>query len=120
MTSKKQIWKCEVCGNIIEILHKGADALVCCNQPMKLQQEKKEDSEKGEKHIPVIEENKVKVGSVEHPMEEKHFIEWIEATSEDGETARIFLKPGQKPEADFSFKPVSAREYCNVHGLWKA
>lgn len=119
MTDRNQILKCEICGNIIEVLHSGADALVCCGEPMKLQEEKKEEPEIGEKHVPVIEGNKIKIGSIEHPMEEKHFIEWIEATSESGEKARIFLKPGEKPEAEFCFKPVSAREYCNVHGLWR-
>ena len=96
MTNKKEIYKCEICGNIIEIVHEGAGELVCCGQPMKLQKENRVDA-----------------------SQEKHYIEWIEATSEKGETARIFLKPGDKPEAKFSFKPISAREYCNLHGLWK-
>ncbi len=73
-----------------------------------------------EKHIPVIEGNKVKIGSIEHPMEPEHFIEWIEATSKPGHTCKVFLKSNQKPEAEFSFTPVSAREYCNLHGLWKS
>ena len=120
MTIKKQVWKCNVCGNIIEILHEGADSLVCCGKPMVLQDEHTEDPEKGEKHIPVIEGKKVTIGSVPHPMEEEHYIEWIEATSKTGETCKIFLKPGDKPEAEFSFEVISAREYCNVHGLWKS
>ena len=119
MTEKKQIYKCYVCGNIVEVLHEGAGQLVCCNKPMILQEEHTEDPEKGEKHLPVIKGNKVKVGSVEHPMEEAHYIEWIEATSEKGETCKKFLKPGEKPGAEFPFTPVSAREYCNLHGLWK-
>ena len=119
MTTKKQIWKCEVCGNIIEVLHKGADSLVCCGQPMKLKEEMSEDPEKGEKHVPVIEGKIVKIGSVEHPMEEKHYIEWIEATGENGEYAKVFLSPGDKPEAEFCFEVTSTREYCNLHGLWK-
>lgn len=119
MTTKNQIWKCEICGNIIEVLHEGADALVCCGQPMKLQEEKSQD-EGSEKHVPVIEGNKVKVGEVEHPMQEEHYIEWIEATGEKGEVAKIFLKPGEKCEADFCFNPVSSRIYCNVHGLWSS
>jgi len=118
MTTKNQIWKCEVCGNIIEILHEGADSLVCCGQPMNLQTEKTED-EGNEKHLPVIEGNTVKVGSIEHPMTDEHLIEWIEATSESGETCKVFLKSTDKPETTFSFTPVSAREYCNLHGLWK-
>lgn len=118
MTSKKQIWKCNVCGNIIEVLHAGADALVCCGQPMELKTENTVDASQ-EKHVPVIEGNKVKIGSIEHPMEDSHFIEWIEATSETGETCKKFLNPGEKPEAEFPFTPISAREYCNLHGLWK-
>ena len=117
MTSKNQIWKCEVCGNIIEILHEGKDALVCCGKPMVLKEENSE-GEYAEKHAPVIEGKTIKIGSVPHPMEEKHYIEWIEATANTGETCKIFLKPGQAPEAEFSFKPVSARMYCNIHGLW--
>jgi len=119
MPELKQIYKCEICGNIIEIVHAGGGDLTCCGQPMKLQEEKSQDPEKGEKHIPIIEGNKVKVSSIEHPMEEAHYIEWIEAT--DGKTtAKVFLKPGDKPEAEFCFTPTSAREYCNLHGLWKS
>lgn len=119
MTQKNQIWKCDVCGNIVEVLHEGADSLVCCGQPMNLISEKSEDPEIGEKHVPVIEGNKVKVGSVEHPMTDEHYIEWIEATSETGEITRVFLSPDKKPEAQFCFTPVSAREFCTLHGLWK-
>jgi superoxide reductase len=117
MTTQTQIYKCEICGNIIEILHEGAGILICCNQDMKLQEENSE-GEYAEKHAPVIENNLVKVGSVEHPMEEEHFIEWIEATCDKGFKIKAFLKPGQKPEAEFCFKPVSARMYCNKHGFW--
>ena len=120
MTTQKQIWKCNICGNIIEILHEGADALVCCNQPMNLQEEKSEDPEKGEKHVPIIEGKTVKVGTIEHPMEDTHYIEWIEAASESGETCKVFLKPGQPPEAEFPFPVKAARAYCNLHGLWKS
>ncbi len=117
MTQLNQIWKCEICGNIVEVLHEGADALVCCGQPMKLLEEKTQDEGK-EKHVPVIEGNKVKIGSIEHPMLPEHYIEWIEAS--DGKTtAKVFLKPGEKPEAEFCFAPISAREHCNLHGLWK-
>jgi len=117
-TQLKQIYKCEVCGNIVEVLHAGAGELVCCGKPMRLMTENTVDASQ-EKHVPSIEGNKVKVGSVEHPMEEAHYIEWIEATSESGEVCKVFLQPGQKPEAEFPFTPVSAREYCNLHGLWK-
>lgn len=118
MVEKKEIYKCEVCGNIVEVVHAGGGVLICCGQPMKLQKENTVDASQ-EKHVPVIEGKKVKIGSVAHPMTAEHYIEWIEATSETGETAKVFLKPDSKPEAKFSFKPVSAREYCNLHGLWK-
>lgn len=124
MTELKQIYKCNVCGNIVEVLHTGAGGLVCCGQPMELQKEKNQE-EGQEKHLPVIEKTKkgvkIKVGSVAHPMEEKHHIEWVEIIA-DGKSCRKFLKPGDKPEAEFETKAkkIEAREYCNVHGLWKA
>ena len=124
MTEKLQIYKCDVCGNIVEMLHAGAGQLVCCGQPMKLFKENTVDATK-EKHVPVIEKTatgiKVKVGSVAHPMEEKHYIEWIEVIA-DGQAYRKFLNPGEAPEATFELKAekVTAREYCNLHGLWKA
>ncbi len=118
------VYKCNVCGNIVEVLHAGIGELVCCGQPMMLMQENTVDAAK-EKHVPVIEKigegYLVKVGAVPHPMEEKHYIEWIELLA-DGKAYRQFLKPGDKPEAFFAIaaKQVSAREYCNLHGLWKA
>ncbi len=124
MISRKQVYKCNVCGNIIEVLHAGGGELVCCGQPMELLQEKTADATV-EKHVPVIETTgsgiKVKVGGVPHPMEEKHYIEWVEILA-DGNVYRIFLKPGDKPEADFNIGNgvVTAREYCSVHGLWKS
>jgi len=123
MTKKLQIYKCEICGNIVEVLHKGAGELVCCGQPMALRKENAVDAAK-EKHVPVVEKTagraRVKVGSVAHPMEEKHYIEWIEIIS-DGKAYRQFLKPGDSPEAKFDIEAgdVTAREYCNLHGLWK-
>ncbi len=126
MTKKKQIYKCEICGNIVEVLHEGKGELVCCGEPMKLYEEKTADSAV-EKHVPVIERMgdkvKVKVGSVPHPMEEKHYIEWIELIV-DGKSYRQFLKPGDAPEAIFDLKvsddtQLEAREYCSIHGLWK-
>jgi superoxide reductase len=123
MTKKLEIYKCEVCGNIVEVLHPGAGQLVCCGQPMKLLVENTTDASR-EKHVPVIEKTaegyRVKVGSVPHPMEEKHYIEWIELVA-DERAYRQFLAPGQPPEAFFSVKAaqVYAREYCNIHGLWK-
>jgi superoxide reductase len=124
MAEKLEIYKCEVCGNIVEVLHGGKGELVCCGQPMKLFKENTVDAAK-EKHVPVVEKTAegftVKVGSVPHPMEEKHYIEWIEIIA-DGEVYRYFLKPGAAPEATFKIDAaqVAAREYCNVHGLWKA
>ncbi|MBU0686251.1 MAG: desulfoferrodoxin [Candidatus Margulisbacteria bacterium] len=124
MTKLLEVYKCEICGNIVELLHAGAGELVCCGQPMKLMAAKTEDQGK-EKHVPVIEKTAkgilVKVGAVPHPMEDKHYIEWV-AVEKDGKVLRAFLKPGDKPEAEF---PVSAdggiaREYCSVHGLWSA
>ena len=124
MTKKNQIYKCNICGNIVEVLHAGIGELVCCGQPMELLKEKTED-EGTEKHVPIIEKTnkgfKVKVGSIPHPMEEKHYIEFIEVIA-DGKTYRKDLKPGEKPEAEFCIKAdkIEAREYCNVHGLWKS
>jgi superoxide reductase len=123
MTQLLQVYKCEVCGNIVEMVHEGKGQLVCCGQPMVLQAENTVDASR-EKHVPVVEKTaggvKVKVGSAPHPMEEKHYIEWVEVI--DGASAqRIFLKPGQAPEAAFCVGPgeVTPRAYCNIHGLWK-
>jgi len=117
-----EVYKCEICGNIVEVLHVGGGELVCCNKPMVLMEAKTED-QGSEKHVPVIEKKgagtAVKVGSVPHPMEDKHFIEWIAIESDSG-VFRKFLKPGEKPEAEFPVSARSAREYCNVHGLWKS
>ena len=124
MISRKQVYKCNVCGNIIEVLHAGGGELVCCGQPMDLLQEKTADATV-EKHVPVIETIdsgvKVKVGGVPHPMEEKHYIEWVEILA-DGSVYRKFLVPGDKPEVEFKIaaKEIIAREYCSVHGLWKS
>ncbi len=124
MAELLEVYKCNACGNIVEVLHAGGGELVCCGEPMKLFKENTVDAAK-EKHVPVIEKTadgyKVKVGSVAHPMEEKHWIEWIELIA-DGKVYRQFLKPGLAPEAEFCIKAdkVSAREYCNLHGLWKA
>ena len=119
MTKLNQIWKCEVCGNIIEILHEGADSLVCCSKPMVLQEEHNKEQEGNEKHVPVIEGNKVKLGSVPHPMDEDHYIEWIEVIN-DNKVPKKFLKVGDLPEAEFCAEAKSARAYCNKHGLWKS
>jgi superoxide reductase len=123
MAERLEIYKCEVCGNIVEVVHGGKGELVCCGKPMVLQKENTVDAAK-EKHVPVMEMGadgvKVKVGEVAHPMEEKHFIEWIEIIA-DGKAYRQFLNPGDAPEALFPVSPsaVTARAYCNIHGLWK-
>ena len=124
MAERMEVYKCDVCGNIVEVLHGGKGQLVCCNKPMKQMKENTVDAAL-EKHVPVIEKApngfKVKVGSVPHPMEEKHYIEFVELIV-DGKVYRQFLSPGQAPEAFFEIKgdKVTAREYCNLHGLWKA
>ena len=122
MTKRLEIYKCEICGNIVEMLHEGKGELVCCNKPMKLFTENTVDAAR-EKHVPVKETGqgfiKVKVGVVPHPMEEKHYIEWVEVIA-DGKAYRQFLKPGDAPEAVFNVDGdrITVREYCNIHGLW--
>jgi superoxide reductase len=124
MAKRKEVYKCGICGNVVEVTHGSVGELACCGQPMELLAEKSEDMG-SEKHVPVIEragsKAKVRVGSAAHPMEESHFIEWVELTC-DGVSCRQFLKPGQPPEAEFccgAAKSLSAREFCTVHGLWK-
>jgi superoxide reductase len=123
MAVVRGVYRCNVCGNIVEVLQAGAGELVCCGRPMELLTEKTEDVGK-EKHVPVIERTergvRVKVGAIPHPMEEKHHIQWIEIIA-DGAVYRKDLQPGDKPEAEFEIKArkLEAREYCNVHGLWK-
>ena len=123
-TKKLEVYKCLVCGNMVEVIHQGEGELVCCGQAMKLLAENSVDAAK-EKHVPVVEKieggYKVTVGSVPHPMEEKHFIEWIELLA-DGKAYRQFLNPGDAPEATFAVEAqdVVAREHCNLHGLWKS
>lgn len=124
MTEKMQIYKCEICGNIVEMVHGGKGKMSCCGQPMGLYEENSTDAAE-EKHVPVIEkaENgyRVSVGSVEHPMQDDHYIEWIELIS--GEfSSRQFLKPGDEPQAVFCIdsEDVMARAYCNIHGLWRS
>lgn len=124
MAEKLEVYKCELCGNIVEVLHGGAGQLVCCGQPMSLLKENSVDAAQ-EKHVPVVEKvdngYMVKVGSVPHPMEEKHYIEWIELIAGD-KAYRQFLNPGDAPEAFFGVDAdqVSAREFCNIHGLWRS
>ena len=123
MAERLEVYKCEECGNIVQVLHGGEGELVCCGQPMKQLIEGTVDAAK-EKHVPVVERIeggvKVKVGEVAHPMEEKHYIEWIEIIA-DGKSYFQFLEPGEAPEATFNIEAdqITAREYCNLHGLWK-
>ncbi len=123
MAKRLEVYKCERCGNMVEVMHAGAGQLACCGQPMQHLAENTTDAAT-EKHVPVIERTKsgfkVKVGSVTHPMQDKHYIEWVELIAGDL-VFRQFLAPGQEPEATFAVEAeeVSAREYCNLHGLWK-
>lgn len=124
MPKQLEVYKCELCGNIVEIMHAGGGDLECCGQPMKHMEEGTTDAAR-EKHVPVIEKTAtgylVKVGAVAHPMEAKHWIQWIELIA-DGRSYTKFLNPGDAPEAEFCIKAdkVTAREYCNLHGHWKA
>jgi superoxide reductase len=124
MAERYEVYKCGVCGNIVEVLHAGAGQLVCCGKPMNLLKENTTDAAL-EKHVPVIEKIsggvKVSVGSVAHPMIAEHYIEWIEIIA-DGKVCRKYLNPGEVPEAVFNVEAqdVTVREYCNLHGLWKA
>lgn len=124
MTSLDQVHQCSVCGNITEVLHPSGGTLSCCGQPMDLLEENSVDAAV-EKHVPVIEKIeggfKVTVGEVNHPMVEKHYIEWIELLAPD-QVLRSYLKPGEAPEATFHTEAssVRARAYCNLHGLWRS
>lgn len=124
MAERFEVYKCDTCGNIVEVLVGAGGTLVCCGADMKLMAENTVDAAK-EKHVPVIEKvdagYKVAVGSVPHPMEEKHYIQWIELIA-DGKSYKQFLNPGEAPEAVFCVEAenVTAREYCNLHGQWKA
>jgi len=124
-TETLEVYKCQVCGIVAEVLDGGAGELICCGQPMVQMSEKGIADEGKEKHVPVIETTddgiKVKIGSVPHPMEPMHFIQWIEVVA-GGRTYRQFLQPGQAPEAAFCVKAegIIVREMCNKHGLWRA
>jgi superoxide reductase len=124
MAELNEVYKCTVCGNMVEVVHPGDGELVCCGQPMALLKENSVDASK-EKHVPVVSRTAtgtlIKVGAAPHPMEEKHYIEFVELIA-DGRVCRKFLKPGDRPEFEFGSKPekFTARAYCNVHGLWKS
>ena len=126
MTNLHEVYKCGVCGNMVEVIHAAGGELVCCGQPMKRMVAGTSDGA-AEKHVPVIEKQEggylVKVGSVEHPSTPEHYIEWIELICQKcGKVQRKHLKPGDKPQAFFVCQSdeVIAREYCNLHGLWQA
>jgi len=126
MAKKGKIYRCEICGNIVEVLEEAPGTLVCCGEDMTLLEEKQED-EGLEKHVPVIEVNGeevvVKIGDVPHPMIEGHYIQFIELLVDEDRYV-VFLKPDDRPVAKFSikkkYKNISAREYCNLHGLWQS
>lgn len=124
MTKRNEIYRCALCGNMVEVAHAAGGTLSCCGQPMELMTENTRDAAM-EKHVPVIEKidggYRVTVGSVEHPMLEEHHIQWIELLA-DGLVMRRHLRPGEKPQAVFATDAtkVEAREYCNLHGHWKA
>jgi len=124
MTQLNEIYKCNICGNVVEVVHIGEGQLVCCGQPMQLLKEKTIDEGK-EKHVPVLEkqgnELKVKIGEIPHPMEDTHYIEWVEVLCDKGCLKKL-LKPGDRPEASFivDCNNYMVRIYCNVHGLWKS
>ncbi|OEU71352.1 MAG: desulfoferrodoxin [Desulfuromonadales bacterium C00003093] len=124
MSKRLEVYKCSLCGNIVEVLHAAGGALVCCGKNMDLLNENTTDAAT-EKHVPVIEMGEgtitVKVGSVAHPMEEAHYIEWVELIADD-KIYRQYLNPGEAPEAIFNLtaNSVTAREYCNLHGHWAA
>lgn len=125
MAKRGEVCKCDVCGNIVEVIHGGEGDLVCCDKPMILMQEKSEEEGLTEKHVPVVEKSEkgilVKIGSVPHPMEETHWIEWIRVEAKDGRACRRYLNPSDKPEAEFPIQledVAKVNEYCNLHGLW--
>lgn len=125
MTQLNQVYRCLICGNIVEVNHAAGGELVCCGQPMQLQEEKSEHQEFSmEKHVPQIEKTEngfiIKIGSIAHPMEESHYIEFIEIFTADGKVGKKFLKPGDLPQVEFNTKSeiIYVREYCNLHGLW--
>lgn len=124
MSKKNEIYRCPICGNIVEVLAEGAGTLSCCGKEMQLLRENTTDGAK-EKHVPVIEKIDngwmVSVGSVEHPMTPEHYIQMIELFTDDGQVHRQTLTPEDKPQAVFTTgaKALYAREYCNLHGLWK-
>jgi len=127
MTKIGEVYKCGVCGNVVSVIEVGGGTLVCCGQDMNLLEEKTIEQEGNEKHVPVIEVTdagvRVTVGSVPHPMEEKHYIELIQLVKDDKIVIGKRLKPGDEPVAEFCLantEGLRARSLCNIHGLWKS
>ena len=124
MTKRNQVYKCEKCGNLVNVVHDADGSLVCCGEEMKLLLPNTVDAAQ-EKHIPIVEKNgnivNISVGSVPHPMEAAHYIETISILT-DNRLYRLYLSPGDKPEASFEIDEdiKSVRAYCNLHGLWKS
>ena len=131
MTQMHEIYKCEICGNVVDVSHAGPGELVCCNQAMTLMESKKEDMG-AEKHLPVMEKLpanectvnngvRIKIGDIPHPMDDAHYIEWVEIITKDGKRGKQFLNPGDNTDIEFTTKSevAGARAYCNIHGLWE-
>ena len=121
MTVKLELYKCEICGNIVQIMHEGEGELICCGQVMSKLEPHFKEEEMNEKHVPVfIEDNKIQVGSTPHPMIKEHYIEFIQCMTSDKKYIQTkFLHPEQSPEMDLNNQEYNiAREYCNIHGLW--
>lgn len=128
MTSRNQIYKCEHCGIVVSVIQPGGGALVCCGTEMQLMEEKTAEQEGKEKHVPVVEVEgntvTVRVGSIPHPMEENHYIQLIQLLQNDKVIMGKSLNPGEEPKVVFcnieNTENLSAREICNIHGLWKS
>ena len=121
MTNHLEFYRCEICGNIVQVMHTGAGELVCCGKPMTLLKPNTKENEKQEKHVPVFTENKIQVGAVLHPMLEEHHIEFIQAISDDKKQILTkFLDINNEPQMSLSKNSyTTATEYCNLHGLWQ-
>lgn len=123
MTQRLDLYRCSICGNIIQIMHEGVGELVCCNQPMEKLVPHQIDEEKKEKHVPVfLNEYEIQVGSEQHPMVEEHYIDFIQSFSHDKKHVETkFLDPNEEPKMKLcsNSEHNCAIEYCNIHGLWK-
>ncbi|MDD2555872.1 MAG: desulfoferrodoxin [Syntrophaceticus sp.] len=123
MKAHVAFYRCETCGNMVELINKGGGELVCCGKPMTKLEANTTDASQ-EKHVPAVARQggqlSVEVGSVIHPMTEKHYIEWIAVVTDNG-IERVALSPGNEPKTVFCDKAdADVYSYCNLHGLWKA